>query len=486
MLESTTPRDRRQGDDAARSRRALCVDLDGTLIDADLLWECLFSMARTRPWVLAAVPIWLLRGRAYLKRRLAAGASIEFATLPYRQDVLNLLESAHRGGRPVVLATASDEALAHGVSRHLGLFSRVMASDGVTNLKGPVKAESLVRLFGSGNFDYIGDSRADIPCWAHAADAMTTNDSLVGRVPNLRSVRSSTRTQVTGSLVEVTRPHQWLKNLLLFVPAGAAHRFDGPTIETAMLAFLAFSLCASGGYVLNDLLDMRADRKHHRKRSRPFASGALRPSTGPLLVGLYWSVGFGLAALWLPAAFAGVIALYLASTAAYSLRLKREPVLDVMVLAGLYVIRVVAGGLAVAVPVSTWLLTFTLFVSLSLAFLKRYIEVDRPSEDAVGDPIPARGYFGEDVTWLRTAGITSAYLSTLVLAIYVNSADVARLYAHPERLLVLCPVLLYWATRTWLFAHRRTMHDDPVVAVSLDPATYVVAAASAAVMWAAI
>jgi 4-hydroxybenzoate polyprenyltransferase len=288
-------------------------------------------------------------------------------------------------------------------------------------------------------------------------------------------------------LLRVLRPHQWLKNLLVFVPVLAGHRLNQDTGLAAALAFVSFSLCASGGYVLNDLLDADLDRRHVRKRNRPFASRDLSIRTGVFLVMAAWAAGFGLAASFLPGAFAGIVAIYLVCTGAYSLRLKREPVLDVMILAGLYVIRVIAGGVAVAVPVSTWLLAFTLFISLSLAFLKRFSEVIdyKPKSDGSAN-VPGRGYTPDDAPWLHSGGISAAYLAAVVLAIYVNNADVAHLYAHPERLLLICPVLLYWATRTWLRAHRRLLHDDPVVAVALDPATYVIAAISAVLVLSAV
>ena len=281
------------------------------------------------------------------------------------------------------------------------------------------------------------------------------------------------------------RPHQWLKNVLILIPALAAHKFDGRTLMTVTLAIALFSLCASGGYVLNDLLDVKADRQHHRKRHRPFASGDLPIKMGVLLVAISWILGLGAAVVFLPLSFALIAVVYLATSAAYSTWLKRYPVLDVMVLAGLYVIRIVAGGVAVGVPVSTWLLTFMLFVSLSLAFLKRFIEVSSQSGGGT-EEVPGRGYRPDDALWLHSAGISSAYLSAVVLAIYANSAEVTKLYAHPDRLVLVCPLVLYWATGIWLKAHRRQIHDDPVVAVAFDPATYALAAAAGVIVITAI
>lgn len=279
------------------------------------------------------------------------------------------------------------------------------------------------------------------------------------------------------AVLRALRPHQWLKNLLIVVPAVAGHRLEWPVGLALAVAFTCLSLCASGGYILNDLLDLSADRLHTRKRHRPFASGLLPVPTGLALIAACWAAGFGIAAPLLPPAFAMVLAIYLMATIAYSLQLKTVAVLDVMFLAGLYVLRVIAGGLAISLTPSTWLLTFTLFVCLSLALLKRYIETSRSSS-----VVPGRGYVPQDAGWLQTAGIASAYLSVLVLAIYVNSDDVSALYSRPERLLLVCPILLYWATKVWFDAHRGHTHDDPLVAVATDKTTYILAALTAAIV----
>lgn len=467
--------------------RVLCVDLDGTLITTDLLWESFVAVLRHRPWRLLAAPLWLLRGRACLKRKLAEAGTVNVAALPYREDVIAFVTAEYRRGRSVVLATAADSSLAAAVSTHLGIFTEVIASDGVINLKGSAKAASLVSRYGEANFDYIGDSPADIPVWASAATAIAAGHARINGVPNLETIGEpdANPSSLPRLLFKALRPHQWLKNLLVVVPALAAHRFNFSTGIDVLLAFITLSLCASGGYVLNDLLDVTSDRQHVRKRHRPFASGRLSLGTGVGLLLGAWILGFGVAAALLPMGYVLVLAGYLITTVAYSVRLKREAALDVMILAGLYVVRVVAGGLATGVFVSTWLLAFTLFISLSLAFLKRFIEVTNHA-GGPGSQIPGRGYMPDDAGWLHSVGLTSAYLGVLVLALYANSLDVTRLYSHPERLLFVCPVFLYWMTRAWFKAHRKQMHDDPVVAVALDPVTYVVLAISAAAVYLSI
>ena len=464
--------------------RVLCVDLDGTLIRSDLLWESLLSAIRTDPMVLAALPWWLIRGRACLKRELAAVSNIDFTTLPYREEVLSLVRRERNSGRRIVLATASEMHLADSVARHLGEFDEVLASDGTTNLKGHAKAVCLNDRFGAGNYDYIGDSMADAACWENAADAITVKAT--PNIPHLRAIgQSASMLSRLKLIARALRPHQWLKNLLLVVPAVAAHQFGLQVALDLVIAFITLSLCASGGYVLNDLLDLTADRRHSRKRHRPFASGQLSIGLGLGLVSITWLLGLGLAVWLLPLAYAGLLVAYLFCTMAYSIRLKKEPVLDVMFLAGLYVVRVIGGGAATGVFVSSWLLAFTLFVCLSLAFLKRFIEVWSQSAKAA-EAIPGRGYIVEDAAWIQSAGITTGYLSVLVLAIYVNNPDVTRLYAHPERLLSLCPLLMYGITRTWLQANRRRIHDDPLVAVASDRVTYVLMVLALIGLWTAI
>jgi 4-hydroxybenzoate polyprenyltransferase len=467
------------------TNRVLCVDLDGTLVSTDLVWESAVSAVRRHPRALFRLPLWLLRGRAYFKQQLAAVSAVDFATLPYRSEVLAFVDRERQCGRPVVLTTAADHSLGEGVSRHLGLFSEVMASDGVTNLDGTVRAASLTGRFGRGNFDYVGDSRADIPCWESAGVAISVlpdrNDFQLPYL--LRLDEAAPSRSPFAAVLAALRPHQWAKNLLMLVPALAAHRLDVATGVALFVAVLTMSLSASGGYVLNDLLDVTADRQHVTKRNRPFASGRLSLAAGVWLIFATWLVGFGLAALMLPGAYTLMLVGYLVATVTYSIRLKTEPVLDVVVLAGLYVLRVVAGGVATGVPVSNWLLAFTLFISLSLAFLKRFIEVNAIE---TGGEIPGRAYIASDAFWLHSAGLCSAFLGVLVLAIYATNADLVRLYSNPDRLLLICPLLLYWATRTWFKAHRRQLHDDPVIAVARDPSTYVVGVITLAIVLAAI
>ncbi|HKT61196.1 MAG TPA: UbiA family prenyltransferase [Gemmatimonadales bacterium] len=288
------------------------------------------------------------------------------------------------------------------------------------------------------------------------------------------------------ALVRVLRPLQWVKNLLVYVPVVLDHKLFHPdTMAKATLAFAAFCLAASSAYVLNDVVDLEADRRHPTKRERPFASGTLRPAVGFVLVPLLLAAAFGLSGSLLPFHFVALLTLYVVLTSAYSLYLKRIAVLDVLLLAGLYTLRVLAGIAATQVRFSTWLLAFAMFLFLSLAFLKRYTEVNA-MDGAATEQVRRRGYQRGDREWLGSMGSASGYLSVLVLALYINSDQVVALYRMPLALWLVCPLLLYWTGRMWLLAHRGKIHDDPIVATVRDPASYLIGLLVALVMYLAL
>jgi 4-hydroxybenzoate polyprenyltransferase len=298
---------------------------------------------------------------------------------------------------------------------------------------------------------------------------------------------ASPRTRSRGlALLQVLRPHQWVKNLLLFVPVVLDHKLlDAPTMAKAFTAFAAFCCAASSAYVLNDILDIEADRRHPAKRHRPFTSGTLRPAIGIVLVPALIALAYALSWSTLSDRFIQLLTIYIALTAAYSLYLKRVAVVDVLLLAGLYTLRVLAGVAAAHVRFSTWLLAFSMFLFLSLAFLKRYTEVSALSP-ADGDQVRRRGYLRGDREWLGSMGGASGYLSVLVLALYINSEQVVALYRTPLYLWLACPLLLFWTSRMWLLAHRGRIHDDPIVATVLDPMSYVTGALLALVLYLAL
>jgi 4-hydroxybenzoate polyprenyltransferase len=444
----------------------LVVDLDGTLVETDLLIESIVRLLREQPLALFSLPGWLLKGRAYLKQQVARRTQIDPTLLPYRGALLDYLRAEHDHGRKVVLATASDERLADQVAAHLELFDQVLASDGSTNLSGERKRARLVDEFGERGFDYVGNESRDLPVWSSARKAI-----VVSRNPRLlRAVAAVTagesafvdRSASLRDYLSALRPEHWLKNLLVFVPVFAAHLFLAPLLLARTLAaFVAFCCCASAGYLINDLLDLQADRRHPQKRLRPFASGRLPMTYALAMAPALVVLGCVSAGLLSPLVL-GTLLLYFALTLAYSLRLKRVPLLDILVLASLYTLRIVAGTAAIAVWPSVWLLGFSMFLFTSLAFVKRYAELVI-MRDLQGDHATARGYELSDAELLASKGTASGYAAVLVLALYIASGAVKALYSRHQLIWFVCPLLLYWLGFLWLIAHRGKMFHDPLV-----------------------
>jgi 4-hydroxybenzoate polyprenyltransferase len=463
----------------------LCVDLDGTVVRSDTLLESVLSLVRSDPLSLLRLPLWLMGGRAHLKEEVAKRAAIDVSTLPYNTELLEHVRAERASGRPIILVTGANIATARKIADHLDLFDEIHASDERTNLTGAKKLQLLRSTFGDNKFDYAANAKVDLAVWPYSRRGILVNASSsvrrraeslveVDRVFNREPVRP-------GTLLKAARVQQWLKNLLLFLPLAAAHMiFEVELFVQASMAFLAFGLCASSVYLLNDLVDLQADRQHPSKRNRPFAAGALPISTGiAVMLGLLVSA-FIVAAL-LPGTFFGVLAGYYLLTCAYSFYLKRVVLLDVWVLAGLYTIRVIAGGMAVGVPISFWLLAFSVFFFLGLAMLKRYSELLQLMDDQ-NESTPGRGYRDIDAGVLLSLGPASGFASVLVLALYINSENVTALYAYPELIWLVCPLVLFWTSRAWLVARRGEMHDDPIVYAIRDRGSLLVGLGSAAVL----
>jgi len=445
---------------------ALVVDLDDTLVRTDLLLEsALFALKRDPVAALAAFAS-LAGGKARLKDRLAALVDLRADLLPYNDQVLALVRTRREQGDAVVLATASHEKHAHTVAAHLGLFDEVYASTAELNLSGPSKAERLVERFGEGGFDYAADAAKDIAVWRRARRAIVVDpapDTLAAVAgAGIPHEVLHTRERAFRPLIKALRPHQWLKNSLVFLPLFAAHLIGDPgAVLACVLAFVGFSLMASAGYLVNDLLDLEADRAHPRKCRRPFASGALPIRVGLVLVPVLIGAALLPALLWSPP-LAGVLLLYLATTLSYSLFLKQRPTVDVLTLAGLYTLRVIGGTVAIGVELSFWLLAFSMFLFLSLAYIKRYAELVSLGRD--GERWPSgRGYSVDDLPLVQSLGVAAGYGAVLVMALYINSPEIDLLYRHPDVMWLVCPILLYWVVRTWTIAHRGLMHDDPLV-----------------------
>ena len=453
------------------NKNILVVDLDGTLVKTDMFFETAWSVLSNDFKAAFRAIKYIFSGRASLKQHLAAHAQVDPAHLPYNQTVLEFIRDWREADGRVALVTASDRVVAEAIAGHIGLFDEVHASHGERNLKGPIKAEFLVERFGAGNFDYMGDARADLAVWKEAERAITVNAPASLK----RAVEAiSTNTAHLGSqninwksYAKALRPHQWLKNILIFLPIIAAHDTSSDSLLATLVAFISFSLVASSVYVLNDLLDLSADRVHPRKCNRPLASGDIPLSHGSfmapglLILGLLTSLAVG------RVEFIGIILAYYVLTTAYSLTLKRRLVIDICTLAGLYTFRVLAGGAAAGLPLSVWMLAFSIFVFLSLAAVKRQAElVDGMASGR--ENISGRAYRVEDLPVVATMAIASGYISVLVMALYINSPAVQNQYGYPQLLWGVCPILLYWISRMVMIAHRGWMDDDPIIFAARD------------------
>lgn len=443
----------------------LVVDLDGTLVRSDLLFESLWSALSSDPLSALAA---LRRGytqRARLKQDLTLKGPVDVTRLPYNADVLAEIAKWRTGGGRVALVTASNQILAEQVASHIGLFDEVHGSDAEHNLKGPAKAAFLLERYGARNYVYIGDAAADLPVWKDAAQIVTVNASARLRA-RADALGPETRHLGNGAVpvrdwLRALRPHQWVKNVLIFVPILASHAVSWPNLLTSLLAFVAFCLVASSVYLTNDLLDLSADRAHPRKRRRPLAAGDIPIAPASVMAIALLVAGLGVA-LMLGPLFAATLAIYLLITTAYSLYLKRRTIVDIWVLSILYSMRIAAGAAATGIVPSVWLMAFSIFFFFSLAAVKRQAElVDTADNDTLD--IRRRGYYREDLLLVAAMAISSGYVSVLVLALYIRTPFIDQLYGTPPILLGICLVVLYWISRVVMVTHRGHMHDDPLV-----------------------
>jgi 4-hydroxybenzoate polyprenyltransferase len=455
----------------------LCVDLDGTLVNTDTLVESAVLLAKVNPLYILAMIFWLFFGKANLKEQIASRTQLDVTTLPYNQTLLEWLQVQRESGRQLVLVTAANHRIADAVDRHLQLFSRVIASSSERNLGAGRKRDKLEELFGKGGYDYVGNNRDDLKVWSGCRRAILVNadSALCARAAKYAEVEASFPSLYNPytALIRAMRPYQWSKNLLVFVSILVAQKYtDTPLLISTLVAFVSFCLCSSSVYLINDLLDLESDRKHSEKHGRPFASGQAPLSLGIVVVPVLLTASAVLA--WIGGAqFFVVLVLYFGITLAYSFFLKRLVLLDVLILAVLYTLRIIAGASVATEMPSVWLVTFSMFIFTSLAMAKRYAELKQLELDA-GAWASGRGYHVSDITILAQLGAASGYISTLVLALYIDSHDVAETYHNQRVMWLLCPLLMYWIGRIWLIASRGELHQDPVVFATRDRISYFV------------
>ena len=466
----------------AATRPPLAVDLDGTLIRCDLFTEAMIRLGFEKPWRLAELAGWLLRGRAYAKARLAEMFPPSPEALPYDERLVAWLREERAGGRIIALATASDRRAADAIAKHLGCFDRVFASNGQTNLKSQRKADALIEAYPQG-FAYAGNESADFKVWRAAASAIVVNasDGLARRAASDFTVERTFAQEhgVVRGLLKAMRPQQWAKNFLVFLPMLVGQGWlDANAWRHALIAFVALSFVASSIYLVNDLADISADRRHPRKRERPFARGSASPVLGIGAAIILFAAGvvFGAASGALTP-----LMIYAAISASYTFVLKRMTLVDVFTLAGLYTLRIVLGGVATGFQASDWLLAFSGFFFFSLALAKRAAEVDVMGRDLVG-----RGYRANDGPTLKRIGVGAGMISALVLALYLRDPTRAVHYAAPAFLWALPAAVVFWLSRVWIKLDRGEMHDDPLAFALKDPTSWAVGAFAAAAFAAAV
>ena len=478
----------------------LCVDLDGTLVKSDTLVDSVLAMARQKPAGLVKIPGWIGQGKASFKQQVTSAVELDVEHLPYNEPLLAWLRQEYAEGRQIYLATAADRRLADRVAAYLGIFAGVLASDGATNLAGGNKLAAFRAQFGQ-SFCYIGNAHPDTELLQACESPMVANphrslSSGLRRAGVVPARVFDDRTPALKSWLKAIRLHQWAKNTLIFVPLLLAHAWNAAAIVAALVAFLSFGLCASATYIINDLLDIEADRRHPRKRRRPFAAGDLSAFAGvgavvgmmvasvalALLVPRLFALAPGGRPLQQPFRFVEWLVLYTATTLSYSFYLKRKLLLDVFVLSGLYTVRILAGSAATGVPVSASLAGFSVFFFLSLAFVKRFSELESLRERG-GEVSNGRGYWIGDLEQLRSLGTGAAYAAVVVMTLYITNPDTTKLYRHTARLWLVVPVLLLWLSQVWMLTSRGEMHDDPVVWAITSKRSLLMGLLMALVIW---
>jgi 4-hydroxybenzoate polyprenyltransferase len=468
----------------------LCIDLDGTLSRSDSLWETLLVLARTNPSRLLAVPFWLLQGKAAFKARLAGCVDVEAMDLPWNEAVMEYVKKHPE--QPAYLVSGADAKIVAAVTRRLAIFTGYFASDGAVNLTGEAKAQRLVEQFGEKGFDYVGNEASDLAVWTRARRCIVVNAPAgvveAARERHRAEVMTDNGRSRMLSLIKCLRPHQWVKNVLIFVPLFTAHQMSNSVALTrSLVAFGAFCVIASALYIFNDLLDLQADRRHVQKQFRMLAAGLVAIPTALLMLLVLLTAGIASGA-WLGPAFFWTLMGYAAANGLYTLAFKRVPIVDVMVLGGLYTIRIVGGAVASGVVLSSWLLSFSLFLFLSLGMAKRYTELKTKKARGEAD-VPGRGYRLEDLEFVSSLGIASGYISTLVFALYISSDKVmgsdkvTGLYRHPQVLWAFVVLLMYWISRVWLIAHRGQLNHDPILFALKDRVSYAILACALVVVY---
>jgi len=472
----------------------LCVDLDGTLLKTDSLYELFLLLFKKNPLYCIIAISWLMKSKAHFKAEISKRVLLSAESLPYNEDVIAYIK-AQDPMRKIILVTGSNKKVANLIAEHLGLFDEVIASDSTINLTGRDKRDRLVEHFGGSNdkdksgFEYIGNEKTDMPVWKEAkkVSVVSQNNDFLKSVHNSFDNVETFELQKPSikNYLKGIRIHQWVKNLLVFIPLFLDHRFnDGQAFVQVLLTFFGLSILASFTYIINDLLDLESDRLNQTKRKRPFASGLISIKQAAVMMAVLFVI-FVAILTQLNASINLVLMVYLAATLSYSFYLKRVAMLDVTMLAGLFSLRIIAGIVAIDSGWSFWLLAFSMFFFLSLAFAKRFSEVENLRREG-REKASGRGYTIADLPMLNSSGVAAGYISILVVALYIDSEKVQQMYAHPEILWLICPPLLFWIGRIWMITGRGEMHEDPIVFAIKDKVSLLVVSVCALILLAAM
>ena len=464
-----------------KEEKCLFVDLDGTLIKSDLLFECLVPIIKNYFYAIFLAPFWLLKGKAYLKDKFSDLVSINPEILPYNNNVLEFIKKEKENGKKIILATASNHKLAKTISDYLGIFDDVIASSKEENLKGKNKLNKIKSYIENNDvnkeFSYIGDSEADVKIFKE-----TANPVVVGNKVVFNSVKSNNENTIfldsennftLKKFFRMIRTYQWVKNFLIFLPLILAHKFfDVNLLFKALVAFFSFSFLASSVYIINDIMDVESDRMHPTKKNRPIASGSVKMSSALKIAFLFMPLSFVIS-IFLGKEFLLVLLTYFITTSLYSFYLKKIMLIDVLILSLLYTVRIFAGGTALSIYLSPWLFMFSMFFFFSLACAKRYSELYAVRNNLQGE-IKGRGYQGTDLEQIQIFGSSSGYMAVLIFALYIQSDVSMKLYKTPSFFWALCPIMLYWISRVWLLSHRGQMTQDPIIFALKDRVSYVI------------
>jgi len=458
-----------------QDRFPLCVDLDGTLIKTDTLFESFLIFIKSKPFYIFFLPLWLLRGRAYLKQKITYSTKLNIELLPYNQPVLDWIQAEKAKGRKIILVTAADQLIAESIAKHLGLFDEVLASNGEINLKGKAKQKVLSERYGSKQYDYAGDCHADLAVWqdAHSAILVNPTKSLRQKAKALTNIGHEFHSQNSKFLLLKTiRVHQYVKNLLIFLPLLLSpYVLDLHLWLNYILGFLSFCTTASIVYVINDLMDLESDRQHPRKRYRGFACGDISIKQGLGIIFALLIITIGLC-FYLRSNFVITLGVYFLITCFYSFYLKKLVLIDTFTLSILYTLRLIAGITLLSHSYSDWLIAFSIFFFLCLAYVKRFTELFKANDESKA--IHGRGYRLEQINLIKILGISSGYIATLIFTLYIQSEKAAAIYQRIEILYIINLVLLYWISYMWLMAYEGKMHDDPIVYAIKDKTSWVV------------